>query len=93
MEKLLQSMNQMKDGMEAMQAELASYVLNHEEGGVSLQVKGDGTIVNLKFANGTSPSAVEKAINNANLEVKAYITDRMNKITPPELKQAANEAA
>ena len=88
MERLLQSMTKMKDGMEAMQKELGSYTLNHEENGISLNVQGDGIIKNLKFPAGASASAIENAINNANAKVKDFITKRMNEVTPPELRDA-----
>jgi DNA-binding protein YbaB len=88
MEKLLKSMTQMKDGMEAMQKELSAYILKHEQGGVSLEVQGDGIIKNLKFASGTPANVVENAINSANAKVKEYITKKMNDITPAELREA-----
>lgn len=88
MEKLLQSMTQMKEGMEAMQKELASFTQSHDEDGVHLEVQGDGIIKNLSFSNDTPASVVEKAINNANAKVKDYITNKMNAITPAELREA-----
>ncbi|MDR2737698.1 MAG: YbaB/EbfC family nucleoid-associated protein [Puniceicoccales bacterium] len=88
MEKLLKSMTQMKDGMEAMQKELAAYTESYDEGGVYVEVQGDGIIKNLRFSQGTPPSAVEKAINGANTKIKDFITKRMNAITPPELREA-----
>jgi DNA-binding protein YbaB len=92
MEKLLKSMTQMKDGMESMQKELASYIESHDEGGVHVEVQGDGIIRNLRFPAGTPATDVERAINNANAKVKAHITQRMNAITPPELRDAAGAA-
>jgi DNA-binding protein YbaB len=92
MEKLLKSMTQMKDGMETMQKELASYVEKYDESGVHLEVQGDGIIKNLSFADGTSPKVIETAINNANAKVKDFITKKMNSITPPELRDNAAEA-
>ncbi|MDR1401386.1 MAG: hypothetical protein LBI81_00290 [Puniceicoccales bacterium] len=88
MEKLLKSMTQMKDGMESMQKELAGYTLKHDEGGIHVEIQGDGIIKNLKFPSGTSAGEVEKAINGANAKVKDFITKRMNAITPPELRDA-----
>lgn len=88
MEKLLQSMTQMKEGMEAMQKELASFTQSHDEDGVHLEVQGDGIIKNLSFSKDTPASVVEKAINNANAKVKDYITNKMNAITPAELREA-----
>lgn len=88
MEKLLQSMTKMKDGMEAMQKELASYVEPYDEDGVHVEIQGDGIIKNLKFSDGTPPSTVEKVINNANAKVKNYISKKMTDITPPELREA-----
>jgi DNA-binding protein YbaB len=87
MEKLLKSMTQMKDGMEGLQKELASYSRKYEEGGVSLEVQGDGIIKNLSFGPGTPADVVERAVNNANAEVKDYITTKMNAITPAELRE------
>ncbi|MDR3143935.1 MAG: YbaB/EbfC family nucleoid-associated protein [Puniceicoccales bacterium] len=88
MEKLLKSMTQMKDGMEAMQSELIAYTESHDEGGVHVEVQGDGIIKNLRFSPGTPANVVESAINNANAKVKAYITKKMNAITPPELRDS-----
>ncbi|MDR2779373.1 MAG: YbaB/EbfC family nucleoid-associated protein [Puniceicoccales bacterium] len=87
MEKLLQSMTRMKDGMEAMQKELSSYTEKYDEGGVHVEVQGDGVIKNLQFANGTPASVVEKAINDANAKIKTFITKKMNDITPAELRE------
>lgn len=87
MEKLLQNMTKMKQGMEDMQKELTSYVKHHSENGVSLDVHGDGVISGLTFSAGTSADTVQKAINNANAAVKDYITKRMNDITPAELRE------
>ncbi|MDR0742342.1 MAG: hypothetical protein LBE98_02660 [Puniceicoccales bacterium] len=87
MEKLLKSMTQMKDGMEAMQKELGSYTEKYDEGGVHVEVQGDGLIKNLKFASGTPANVVEKAINGANAKIKAFITKKMNDITPAELRE------
>ncbi|MDR1233121.1 MAG: hypothetical protein LBJ75_02585 [Puniceicoccales bacterium] len=87
MEKLLKSMTQMKDGMEAMQKELGSYTEKYDEGGVHVEVQGDGLIKNLQFANGTPANVVEKAINGANAKIKAFITKKMNDITPAELRE------
>ena len=87
MEKLLQNMTKMKEGMEGMQHELASYVKHYSENGISLDVHGDGVISGLSFPAGTNADAVQKAINNANAAVKEYITKRMNDITPPELRE------
>jgi DNA-binding protein YbaB len=89
MEKLLKSMTQMKDGMESMQKDLASYVEKHSENGIHLEVQGDGIVRNLSFADGTSAKAIETAINNANAKVKDFITKKMNSITPPELRDNA----
>lgn len=88
MEKLLQSMTQMKEGMEAMQKELASFTQPYDEDGVHLEVQGDGIIKNLTFSKDTPASVVEKVINNANAKVKDYITNKMNAITPAELREA-----
>ncbi|MDR1596012.1 MAG: hypothetical protein LBR91_03780 [Puniceicoccales bacterium] len=88
MENLLKSMTQMRDGMEAVQKELASYSLRHEEEGISVEIQGDGLVKNLEFAVGTPASSVEKALNNANSRVKDYITKRMNAVTPVELRDA-----
>ncbi len=87
MEKLLQNMTKMKDGMENMQKELASYVEHYSENGISLDVHGDGIISGLSFPAGTSASDIQKAINNANAKVKDYITKKMNDITPAELRE------
>ncbi|MDR1433517.1 MAG: hypothetical protein LBI61_04275 [Puniceicoccales bacterium] len=81
-------MTKMKDGMESMQKELASYTLKHAEGDISLEVQGNGIIKNLRFPAGTSAGAVEKAVNGANAKVKDFITGRMNEVTPPELRDA-----
>jgi DNA-binding protein YbaB len=90
MEKLLKSMTQMKDGMETMQKELAAYVEVYEQAGIHVEVQGDGIIRNLRFAPGTSPAEVEKAINAANAKIKDLITKKMNAITPAELREAAD---
>lgn len=87
MEKLLQNMTKMKDGMEAMQKELAAYTEHYSENGVSLDVHGDGIISGLTFSAGTSASVIEKVINNANAKIKDYITKKMNDITPAELRE------
>ncbi len=87
MEKLLENMTKMKDGMEAMQQELASYVEHYSENGVTLDVHGDGVITGLTFADGTSANTIQTAINNANAKIKDYITKKMNDITPAELRE------
>ena len=87
MEKLLQNMTKMKEGMEDMQKELASYVEHYSENGVTLDVHGDGIISGLTFSEGTNPSDVQKAINDANARIKDYITKKMNDITPAELRE------
>ena len=87
MEKLLQSMTQMKEGMEKMQKELADYAIEFELDGVRLKVHGDGIISDLTFPEGTPPAKVEKAINDANAKVKDYVTQRMTEITPEDLRE------
>jgi DNA-binding protein YbaB len=86
MEQLLKNMTQMKEGMEAMQKELAAYTLKHDGDGVHVEIQGDGLIKNLSFPNGTPAKTLEKAINDANAKVKEFITKRMNEITPAELR-------
>lgn len=87
MEKLLQNMTKMKEGMENMQKELASYVQHYSENGISLDVHGDGVISGLSFPAGTDASAIQQAINEANAQIKEYITSKMNDITPAELRE------
>lgn len=85
LQQLLENMTKMKQGMENMQNDLQSYVMPFSENGISLNVHGDGVISELKFPQGTSPCDVEKVINNANAQMKEFITQRMNNITPSEL--------
>ena len=69
-ERSLQNMAKMKDGMEVMQKELASYVEAYNEDGLHVEIQGDQIIKNLKFNKTTSPSTVEKEINDANANIK-----------------------
>jgi DNA-binding protein YbaB len=89
MEKLLQNMTSMKDEMEKLQAELPNHREHYEKDGIKLDVHGDGVISNLNFPAGTPPSAIEKAINEANAKMKDFITKKMNDITPAELRERA----
>ena len=86
LQELLENMTKMKQGMESMQTDLQSYVMPFSENGISLEVHGDGIISGLKFPPGTSPCDVEKVINNANAQIKEYIAQKINYITPPELR-------
>lgn len=88
MDKLLSNMTKMKDDMAKMQEELKSYSLTFKsaDGKVELKVHGDGKITGLKM-HGASDADVEKAINDANAQVKDYIAVKMDSITPEDFKE------
>jgi DNA-binding protein YbaB len=87
MEKLLQNMTKMKEDMEQLQMDLPKHKEQYDKDGIKLCVHGDGVISELSFPAGTSAGAVEKAINEANLHMKGFITKKMNAITPAELRE------
>ncbi|MDR0595891.1 MAG: hypothetical protein LBF94_04355 [Puniceicoccales bacterium] len=87
MEKLLQNMTKMKDEMEKLQKELPGHKEHYEKNGIKLTVHGDGIISGLSFPAGTAANAIEKAINEANVHMKDFITKKMNDITPAELRE------
>ncbi|MDR1255547.1 MAG: hypothetical protein LBJ94_01285 [Puniceicoccales bacterium] len=87
MEKLLQNMTKMKDEMEKLQKELPQHTEKYDKSGIKLTVHGDGVISDLNFPSGTSAGAIEAAINEANANMKDFITKKMNDITPAELRE------
>jgi hypothetical protein len=65
----LKSMIQMKDGLEAIQKEVAAYIEKYDEDGVHIEVQGDVIVKNLKFASGTPSNIAERAINCPNTQI------------------------
>ena len=87
LEKALEIMNRTSDAMSNTAMESISYKESYNKDGISFDINGQGFVRNLKFANGTSPSIIENAINSTIEKVKLHFEEIYFNSLPLEIRQ------